>query len=209
MEEFMEYVVRKKPELFLKYQRASQDKRLEFVTVLHRLDINLGGINFLDIGPAYGDSLDVCHESGSHRIDFIERDPMFFTYNRLKGFTKGFRLNHMVAMTRLKPQKYDCVWAKGSVSADFFITSKLNSGNYWLSVWLDNLHSLVSSEAIIIICPYWANNHVSRKIEDVRNNSFTRTMLSRGYAVLPRIAFHNQEPAYPITFYKKFDSARL
>lgn len=202
-EEIRSYVLRVQPQTFLEYQKASPQKRLEFQSVINELGLHLKDINFLDIGPAYGDSLDICYENGAKRIEFVEIDPFFFVYNRLKGFTKGYRINHMIWLGRLCPMKYDLIWVKGSVSADYFIfVNKLKIKGLSLSSWLTQLEKLASSTCQIIICPYWSSDTKKRNTEDVRRNLFTETMLNRGYAVLPKIKNHNHEPEYPITFYK-------
>ncbi|MHC4790741.1 MAG: hypothetical protein ACYS8Y_04785, partial [Planctomycetota bacterium] len=91
MEQFRNYIDEVQPQIFLSYEKNSPQKRLAFQSVVRELNLNLKGIKFLDIGPAYGDSLDICYESGAESIDFVEFDPFFFTYNKLKGFTKGYR----------------------------------------------------------------------------------------------------------------------
>src|SRR5271157_3126580 len=90
MEEFNRYVSKLQPREFPRYREMSPLKRLEFETVVAVLSLELKSIDFLDIGPAFGDSLDVCHERGANRIEFIEWDPFFFTFNRLKGWPIGY-----------------------------------------------------------------------------------------------------------------------
>lgn len=203
MEELRQHVSKSQPEQFLLYQAVSHKKRLEFLTVVKKLRISISGSSFLDIGPGYGDSLDLCYEMGAKIIDFVEIDPLFFTYNRLKHFTKGYRINHMLSLWKLRPARYDFIWVKGSVSADFFITSHLNGRNVWLLFWLSQLERLASPTCHIVICPHWANNSHKREIEDARNNLLAQTMLSKGYLLLTGLENHNHEPEYPITFYKK------
>lgn len=93
MEEFEAYVEKVKPSLFLQFRSWSAHKRLDFEAVLERLRLTPQGLKFLDMGPAYGDTLDICHELGAVAVDFVEYDLVFYTYNRLKGFTKGYMLN--------------------------------------------------------------------------------------------------------------------
>lgn len=203
MEQFRDYVDRVQPEIFLRYQKGSPTNRLEFQSVVNELHLNLRGIAFLDIGPGYGDSLDICHENGAKFIDFIDNDLFFFTYNRLKGFIKGYRVNHMTSgLNKLDARKYDLIWLKGATTADLFITlNKLHIRKLSLSHWLSCLERLASSTCKIIICPAWANVKGKRVIDDVRHNPFTDTMLGNGYVVLPKIEHHN-DAKYPITFYK-------
>ena len=199
MEEFLNYVDKNNYDTFLMYKDKSNEKREDFNAVMNYLKIDLSGQNFLDIGPAYGDSLDICYEGGAKSIDFIEIDPFFFTFNKLKPFTKGYNRNHFRELNTLERRKYSLIWVKGAFSADRFIKMKLVLS---LSAWLANLELLASSLAKIIICPYWSNDNHVRRIEDVYNNYFTRIMLHKGYKILPMIKNHNDGLGYPITFYK-------
>jgi hypothetical protein len=199
MEEFQNYITAVQPAEFLRYQALSQEKRTEFQTVMNELDVNLKGIAFLDIGPAYGDSLDICHEQGAARIEFIEIDPYFFTYNQLKGYARGYNVDHLLSLHRLDPGKYDVIWAKGSVSVDFFINKRMIVPN--LSRWLEDVERLAAPSCTIIICPHWSNDTHTRRIENIHCNAFTHTMLVHGYELLPPIRLHNHEPEYPCSFF--------
>jgi len=225
MEQFRDYVIKVQPQEFLRYQAKSPQKRLEFDSVIGKLGLNLEGLKVLDIGPGYGDSLDVCYERGARSIEFVEIDSFFFTYNRLKRFTRGYRVNHLTGLGRLGPGKFDLVWIKGSVSADLFI-AKNEFGirdllpSHWraqlrslalsprlvicppLSHWLTQLESLASSTCQFVMCPHWLSDNHGRRCKDVHNNWFTSTMLDNRYVILPKIGNHNCEPEYPITFYK-------
>ncbi|MBI5102989.1 MAG: hypothetical protein HZB33_14320 [Nitrospirae bacterium] len=199
MEQFLSYIQRSKPKNFIFYKDLSSQKRTEFLAVMDELGINLKGTRFLDIGPAYGDSLDICREKEAAVIDFVEYDPVFFTFNKLKGYTKGYQLNHLWKLKKLQGNTYDIIWIKGSIIADFFITGKIVS----LTRWLTQVEALASPTCCIIICPFWFNDEQKRNIEDVRHNAFTDIMLNRGYVILPSIENHNADPAFPVTFMKK------
>src|ERR1035438_3658558 len=199
LEEFLNYVDKNNYDTFLVYKDKSNEKREDFNAVMNYLKIDLSGQNFLDIGPAYGDSLDICYEGGAKSIDFIEIDPFFFTFNKLKPFTKGYNRNHFRELNTLERRKYSLIWVKGAFSADRFIKMKLVLS---LSAWLANLELLASSLAKIIICPYWSNDNHVRRIGDVYHNYFTRIMLHKGYKILPMIKSHNDDLGYPKTFYK-------
>ena len=199
MEEFLSYVEKTKPDTFLKYKGESNEERKDFKAVIDYLKIDLMGQKFLDIGPGYGDTLDICSESGAKSIDFVEIDPFFFTFNRLKPFTKGYNINLFRELKTLEHRKYSLIWIKIAFSADRFIKMKFILP---LSAWLANLELLASPLAKIIICPYWSNDNYLRRIEDVYHNYFTRIMLNKGYKILPMIKNHNDGLRYPITFYK-------
>ena len=199
MEEFLSYVEKINYDTFLMYKDKSNEKRKDFNAVIDYLKLDLMGQNFLDIGPSYGDTLDICSESGAKSIDFVEIDPIFFTFNRLKPFTKGYNCNHFRELKTLERGKYSLIWVKGAFSADRFIKMKLVLS---LSAWLANLELLASPIAKIIICPYWSNDNYVRRTEDVYHNYFTKIMLYKGYKILPMIKNHNDGLRYPITFYK-------
>jgi len=207
MEHFLAYVQKIQYGEFFRYQGMSTQKRLEYVSVIHELSITLAGKSVLDLGPGYGDSLDVCHESGAKVIDFVEIDPFFYTYNRLKGFGRAYRLNLLWQLNRLDPGKYDLIWVKGSFCADNFIKWKVFIS---LTRWLRQIERIASGSSTIVICPHWRNNGIKRQVHDCRNNGFTKTMIMAGFTALRYIPHHNREPEYPITFIKHMscDTAR-
>lgn len=198
MEEFQKYIELTQPETFLFYQRGSPGKRLDFQAVVEKLQLSLKAKSVLDIGPGYGDTLDICHECGAKNIHFIEYDPFFYTYNRLKKFTKGYRINHLWKLRMLESSKYDLIWSRGSIVADFFLKFS------WLvniNDWLAQVERIASPGCSILICPHWGRVCSKKRIQDVRNNRFTEIMLQRGFTILPEIKNHNTEN-YPITFFK-------
>ena len=201
MDEFAAYVHKVQPQEFIRYQKMSADKRMQFLAVVSQFQIQLKGSAVLDIGPGYGDSLDVCHEQAARVIDFIEIDPFFFTYNRLKRLGGAFRINLLTHLNRLERGKYDLIWMKGCPRDPLF------RSEYFLTVprWLKQLERLASASCQIILCPYWRDRDGKREVEDALHNSFTDGMINHGYNVV-RIAVHNTEPNYPITFVKDIGS---
>ncbi|WP_448192894.1 hypothetical protein [Azospirillum sp. sgz301742] len=204
MEQFEGFVTRTQPKEFLRYRAMSDRKRTEFRSVVDALGISLQGMRFLDIGPAYGDALDICHEGGAEHIAFIEVDPVFFTYNTLKPYANGFRLNHLLGFRTLRPQQYDLIWVKGSIKADSFML--LDKANRFMSRWLSGLEQLASPSCRILICPYWGDDGGRRNGDDVRSSPFSAVMRSCGYSALPPIQHHN-DVEYPITFHKDMRQA--
>lgn len=209
MDQFREYVDKVQPPQFLYYyEEMSPLQRLVFQSVISALEINLKGIKFLDIGPAHGDSLDICYENGAESIEFVEIDPFFFTYNRLKGFTKGYRINCFTQLGKLEPKRYDLIWLKATFSVDHFIAiNQLGIKALSLSSWLTQLERIASPTCQIIICPFWRNDGHKRNVQDVRHNFFTETMLNRGYAILPSIKILNEDIEYPLMYYKNMSRA--
>ncbi len=181
----------------------SAQKRLEFLAAMRELSITLAGKSVLDLGPGHGDSLDVCHESGAKAIDFVEIDPFFYTFNRLKGFGRAYRLNFLWQLNRLDSGRYDLIWVKGSVSADLFMQRRVLLS---LTRWLRQIDRIASHSSTIVICPDWRNDGLKRQVGDCQNNAFTGTMVMAGYKRLQNIAGHNREPQFPITFVKRMSS---
>jgi len=205
MEEFQAYVRYVRPREFLRFEAHSGEKRREFQIVCQRLSICLSGRAFLDIGPGYGDALDICHEQQASTSDFVESDPFFHAYNRLKNIGLAYRLNHLFQLGRLEPEKYGLIWCKGSIGADAFATKKPWRGGRFLYLrgWLAKVHRVASREATIVICPHWRNDGNRRAIEDVRNNSFAAEMFEHGYTAIENIDGHHIQPGYPITFLRQ------
>ena len=103
LDEFSKYLSQVQPEKFLAYRNASNNKRSQFLAVLESIHVVPRNLAFLDLGPGYGDTLDVWHENGGKSVSFTEIDPFFFTYNRLKGFTTPYQLNHLSKLHQLTP----------------------------------------------------------------------------------------------------------
>ena len=170
IEDFRKLIQKVQPQNFLRYQNASSCKRLEFQTVIDELQIILSDKRILDIGPVYGDSLDICYERGAKAIHFVEKDLFFFTYNKLKGFTKGYQIDHRRKLSELEDNKYDLIWVKGAFSADHFITRTKFSRFLNLESWLMQIERIASPSCQIIICPHWLNYRCKRNIENVKGS---------------------------------------
>jgi len=202
IKDFRDYVSKVQPDEFLRLENASHLKKMEFLTFVDEIGINLEGKRVLEIGPGYEDVLDICRERGAKTIDFIDYDPFFFTYNSLKGF-RGYHIDHRVSLMRLKGKIYDFIWIKGSVAGDYFvIPGKL--GLRWFSSWLAKLDSLSSSDHQIVITPHWALNSGRQEIicSNVVDSPFSKVMLRSNYKLLKKIEYLNDSIQYPITFLK-------
>jgi hypothetical protein len=199
-EVFEAYVAETRPPLFLRYRGVAAEKRQDFASVLDALDLDLSGKSILDIGPAHGDSLDVAHERGAALIEFVEFEPFFYKHNELKPYASGYKIDHRRKLATLPPGRFDLIWCKGGFSPDFFVRF---GALFPLSRWLNEVERLARSNATLLICPGWTNDGISRNIEDLNANPFTKTMQAHGYAMLAPIPNHNHEPDYPVTYCKK------
>lgn len=201
--EFEAYVNRANPRKFLSYQAASSRKKAEFLSVLDAISVDPHNLHFLDLGPGYGDSLDVCQEKGASSVSFTEIDPFFFAHNRLKKFTIPYRLNHLLKLHLLPARAFNLIWCKGSVVADHAILSEKWPIRIWrFTDWLARLETLAAPGAHVVICPHWRNDGERRRVQNARDSTFSRIMFSHGYAVLPEVPGHNQQPDYPLTYHK-------
>ena len=157
----------------------------------------------MDIGPGYGDTLDICHERGSAVINFIDHDPFYYHYNRLKGFTTGYYFNHIKNINRLRNIKYNFIWCKGAIGVEHFnLREMLYLKKYCLNNWLNQLEKLAAETCHLLICPVWKNNGKTRLTNDIYNNNFTNIMLENKYKILPQIKDFCGELEYPIAYYK-------
>ena len=203
IDEFNSYIDRVQPESFLFYKNVSESKRQEFFEFLSSTGIEIKDQKVLEIGPGYGDVLDICYEKGAERIDFIDLDPYFFTYNRVKGFTRGYQVDFRNSLGKLSANRYNFIWGKGFLSADSIIRWN-RPGKWWLSILLARLERLAEPEYQIIITPHWEIDQQThqRHISDISSTSFYQTMLEHGYTVLPKVKLLNDGANYPITFSK-------
>lgn len=195
MAELERIIEAERPALFLSHARASAAKRHEFAGVISRFGIDLEGCRFLDIGPGFGDALDFCREAGAVELDFIERDPWFFTHNRLKGY-RGFLLDFQRDLPRLPhTARYDLIWSKASVVADHFLAG---THTLPLECWLDELERLVAPEGATILCPDWHRDDHNEPRLDVWRNPFTAAFLRRGFEAVA-VDLH-VAAGYPVSF---------
>ncbi len=208
MEEFRDLMERVQEPIFIDYEKNDQIARRDFCMALDSLNIDLSGKKTLDIGPGYGSALNISRERGASHVEFVDFSPFMYTFNRLKGFT-GFRVDVRRNLKRLAHGRYDLIWIKGTYSADRFILRNRTGIMHPLHRYprldhiLIQLKDLAAPGGEIIFCPHWISSNRIRSIPDVRNTSLTRTFLNNGYAILPFIEGHNEEPQYPITFYRK------
>lgn len=79
LNQFRVYVNQARARKFMAYQASSSHKRAEFLSVLDAIHLDPQNLNCLDLGPGYGDSLDVCHERGG-QLRFLYRDRSIFLH---------------------------------------------------------------------------------------------------------------------------------
>jgi hypothetical protein len=200
MEEFEKFLREFGSDEFRMYRMLSHDKRLEYESFVDRFNIDLSSSSFLDVGPGYGDALDIAFERGSPQISFIERNPVFFKYNELKGYAEGYSKTHLLGFQFAKRHNYSFIWAKGSIIADRF----MYIDNYvnFTKRWVMSLESLARPNCHIMLCPYWLNANGKRNVEDVAGSKFSVVMMGLGYEILTDMSLRSPGLQYPVSYYK-------
>ena len=204
MEEFRACVDRVQPADFLFYERLSAQKRIEVASLLNHIGFSLAGKRAMDLGPAFGDSLDIFRERGASNCCFVECEPFFYTFNRLKHF-EGRRLDYIKHLDRIPPGPYDLIWAKGAVSHMEFTFSRsllevrASWGKAACQRWVRRLQDLVRTDGVVVLCPWWPNDGTRRSTQNVMDHWFTSTLVRLGFEPLPFLPGHNKEPEYPVT----------
>ena len=196
--EFQAYVRKLQPKLFAHYEGISPVKRLEFTAVIDHVGSELQGKAILDIGPGFGDSLDICQERGARSIHFVENDPFFFTHNRLKGYAQGHSLDHLRELEKIEAGPFDLIWIAGALTADLFM-----KGEYPVTLpkWLSDVDRLAAPSSRTVLCPFWLHGDSRRFVEDVAGSSFSRGLQRHGYDILPSIpGTHCSTTTAPIWF---------
>jgi len=204
MSEFTDYVRRTEPRAFLARENASWLKRAEFLSCVRTLNLKLPGTSFLDLGPGYGDTLDICHEQQAQRIDFVDIDPFFFHYNRLKMFTTGYQLDFTKELNKLTGNRYNLIWGVASISGYFYsIAERYNIKKYSFYNFLSEIERLPAKPFQIIIAPYWEYNYNEEKyIMHIHHNPVHQILIDNGYEPLSNIPVMNDFKSTPITYHK-------
>jgi hypothetical protein len=210
MDEFNALMDELQDAIFREYERYDrvEVREQEVAAVLSAIGFDIRGKSFLDIGPGFGSTLDAVRQQGAGRVEFAEYNPLFFTYNRLKGFV-GYSLDVRTDLNRLGSQQYDVIWIKQTLVADRFCgerglttLARLVYRYPRLSSLLKELEALVRSGGVVIFCPHWTSSGGKRAIPNVLNTPLARVFHECGYSAMPSVQGHNIEPVSPVTFFK-------
>jgi SAM-dependent methyltransferase len=198
MEEFEQFVSREQPKLFLRYRSSAELTREQFEETTARFNVRFLDRSVLDIGPGYGEALDVAHEQGASAVDFIELDPIFYTFNRLKGFASAHRFNHALGLKRrFRGRRFDVIWARGSVVPDQF-----GAAGWLLDRWIRDVDSVLAPGGQVLLVPFFDSTHGERTL-DVSDNVFSRHLLTAGYELVDAPSERIGAIAYPVVFRKQ------
>ncbi len=194
-EEFENLVGQARPSDFLFYRTLAEQKRVENRALLDYLGFDLVGKRCVDIGPGHGESLDVWHERGASECAFVEVDEFLFHHNRLKPFTRGWKLDQFKGLDALPLAHFDLIWSRGSFGEASFRLE----GRSGFVRWLSQVERLAAPGATIGLCPSWQEGP-EHKITRPEGHWMARAVEERGYRALPFIEGHNRKPQYPITW---------
>jgi len=195
----------------MQYHSSTREAhRAIFTALISALNIDLKDASFLDLGPGYGDTLDLAREAGAKTVEFIDYDPYIMTFNILKGF-KGYMFDYTFGkgLTQLYPRKYDVILSKGSINADQFNRKEPRMIRF--PEWIKQVENLANPNGQIIICPTFdkgtemceGSYYVCKDPEAFRQSWFTKVLLDRGYEILYIEGFNKPKERFPFTFYKK------
>lgn len=199
-DEFEDLVEAERPGEFLEFRGVRERALRQNRELVKFIGFDPKAKKCLDIGPGHGESLDVWHEMGAAECVFVENNPWCVQHNRLKGFARGWELDHLLSIQRLPKARFDFVWVYGSICCHkryFQVLRKFGLVN-----WMLRVESIAAPGGTIVICPYWLCRDGRRLIESPTEHWMGRTFRTRGYEQLPFIEGHNIEPVYPVTWIK-------
>jgi hypothetical protein len=194
LEDLEAFIAETNPPEFLHYQRLAPQKRVEAESLLSYLDFDVRGRRALDLGPGHGDSLDVFREAGAASCSFVDYDPLFCLFNRLKGY-EGYRFNFRVHLRRLPQSSYDFIYIGQSITYANFRMRRAGAFRRWLR----ELRGAGTPDAVIAVCPWWPDTGDNSR-ESLSRHWFSKTLVAEGYRPLPWIEGQNKEVIYPVTF---------
>lgn len=211
LDEFLKYLESINEHGVLQYHAYDPEARRKiFQSLYNSMNLNFEGASFLDLGPGYGDSLELARERGAGTVEFIDYDVNVVVFNTLKGFY-GYRRNYTAkrGLKGLTSKKYDIVLSKGSVNADRF-----NRREYLIpfEAWVRQVEALVAPNGCAIICPTFdmgtrmvdGSYYVCEDPEAFLQSDFTKVLKGRGYEVLFIEGFNYPRERFPFTFYRRF-----
>src|SRR5262245_1235823 len=205
MDELRRYLAWFRPEPFMTYQQErAEPSRAACEKMFARCGVSLAARRVLDIGPGLGEGVDLAHEQGALRVEFIEIDPYFFTLNRLKGAT-GYRFNHNLFLAHLADRQFDVIVARGSLVVDYFAEAGA-LGRWCLRRWLATVDTITAPGGVVLIVPFWSYEWVDDHLESkaAASNPVVLEFRRAGYKALDNpdeaLPF-----AYPVVFEKRKD----
>lgn len=186
------------PHMVGMWKDLSDRNRVEARKIVEFYKQHIVGKRVLDVGPGYGDFLDVCLQHGASTVG-VDYDPFVVRWLQLRGHL-AFRANVLRSMGPLKGNLFDFIYLHGSIIADYFHLM----GQGHLRRFLQRLEGVSAPGGLIVICPYFELRLPERvrRTPDPRNCPFTSGMQACGYAILEDGIFQTGDPVFPLTFGK-------
>ena len=215
LEELKDYAIKHNDETYIReIVEAKRDENIKstkenaYVSLIKYFNLDLKDKAILELGPGYGDFLNVCRSEGAAELDFIDYHPYYFTHCRLSGFS-GYVNDYFSskAFKNIPIRIYDIILSKGSINIDRFERQFDYKGDRLINFkdWLDRLESLARPGCDIIICPtYDIGDEADREYAYVeKERKVFDYMLSKGYEIYTNIDNFTHEDFFPFVFYKK------
>ena len=191
-------------------ENARRTGRNDYIALLDFLNLNVYDKDVLELGPGWGDFLDLAKERGSHSTSFVDYHPYYFHYCRLNGH-QGYKNDYFSngAFKNVPKRRYDLILSKGSINADRF-ERQFDGGfrKISFSKWLDRLEDLARPNAMVIICPTYDLGFDMSKPYAYTDYPFGRRhmfeyLISCGYQIYTDIKGFSHKDYFPFTFVKK------
>lgn len=209
---------------FLDYDDQIDTKQREFEAAITHFNLSVEGKDVLDVGPGTADSLDFAKAKGAKSTWFVEGEPVFVKFARLKGH-QGRMRNYYYKPFFPKSMKgqFDLIYTKGSINCDWvnkqgaYIAAGDPRGFFDFAAWVVALKDLLKGQGDIILVPamgrqetrliddeydldtyYWCPD-----VEAYRNSHFAQTLIAAGFEVIDSIPGFTQPKAFPLAFYYK------
>jgi len=186
------------PDLVRMWKELSDRSRVEARKIVEFYEQRIVGKRVLDVGPGYGDFLDVCLEHDASTVG-VDYDPFVVRWLQLRGHL-AFKANFLKSLRPLNGNLFDFVYLRASIVAEYFHLT----GQGHLRRFLQRLEGVGAPGALVVICPYFELRLPERvrRTPDPRNCPFTSGMQACGYAILEDGIFQTGDPVVPLTFGK-------
>ncbi len=179
-------------------EEVSRQKREQIARVLDAYAIDVAGRRVLDIGPGFGDFLDVVRERGGIPLG-VDYDPFVVRWLQVRGHL-ALRGNILRGTRVLGGQLFELINSTGSLVVEYFSMVGLHA----LRRLLADLERHLAPGGVILICPYFERGaDGQRRIADPLQCPFTDTMKAAGYDVMPRLPGVHDTPIYALTYGKR------